>query len=283
MSKFLSAAAKQEFDDEVHHEFQSNMAGGLRETVTVRTGVIGNDHKFRKMGKGQAHERTAPSQDVVPMDVSHTLIPCPLSDWEAPEFTDIFNQAEVNFDERRELSFTIAMAMGRRLDQLIIDAMNASTSTAGSVDTNVGGANTDLNVAKARRAKRFLDDQGVFSSDRHIAVSALGLEAMLGETEVTSSDFNSVKALVQGELDTFLGFKWHTIETRLEGGLPKAATLRTNFAWHKAGLGLAIGIDITTEVNYIAVKTSWLSTGLFKAGACVRDTDGFVDITTTEP
>ncbi len=280
MSKTLSAAARQEFDSEVKHAFQT-MGSGLRQTVTVRNNVVGDAYKFRKMGKGVANQKPAQA-DVTPMDVTHNLINCPLEDWVAPEYTDIFNAAEVNFDEQQELAFVIAAALNRRLDQQIIDAMVAETAPAGTVATSVGGNNTNLNVAKLRQASRMLNDKGVPGMDRHIAVSAQALETMLGETEVGSADYNNVKALVQGDLDTFVGFKFHIIETRDEGGLPKSGSVRTNLAWHKSAVGLAIGIDIKTEVNYVPVKTSWLANGLMKSGAVSRDGDGIVKLSCTE-
>lgn len=279
MSIYLSAAAKQEFDTEVQHAFQT-AGSDLRNTVTLRTGVVGDIYKFRRMGKGMANQK--PTQAlVVPMNVEHELIDCPLANWNAPEYTDIFDAAEVNFDEQRELATTIAGAMGRRLDQMIIDAANAEGAPAGTVDTDVGGAGTDLNSAKVRRAARYLGDKGVPKAGRHLLHSSWALEAMLGEEATTSSDYNTIKALVNGELNTWVGFTFHEIETREEGGLPKPST-RTSLAYHESAIGLAIGIEIKTEVNYIPERTSWLANGILKAGAVSRDGDGVVKIATTE-
>lgn len=277
MSKTLSAAAQTEFDSEVKHAFQT--AGALKETVTSRNNVVGDTYKFRHMGKGLANQK--PSQaDVTPMDVAHSLITCTLENWNAPEYTDIFDAAEVNFDEQQELAATIAAALGRRCDQLIIDALAADVGS--TVDTAVGGAATGLNVDKLRRASRNLNDNGVPSTDRHIATSAEGLEQLLGETDATSADFNSVRALVNGEINSFVGFQFHVIETRVEGGLPRSGLIRDGFAWHKSAVGLAVGIEIRSEVNYIAQKTSWLCNGVMKAGAVVRDNEGVVKVQTTE-
>jgi hypothetical protein len=277
MSKNLSAAAKQEFDSEVKHAYQAE-GSGLRNTVTIRTGVVGDIYKFRKMGKGMANQK-ATSAEVTPMDITHDLISCTLQNWNAPEYTDIFDAAEVNFDEQKELASTIAMAMRRREDQLIIAALDAASSIAGTVTEDIGGTNSGLNVDKLRRASRYLNDQGVAMSDRHYLLKAEDLEVLLGETEATSSDYNTVKALVNGELDTFVGFKFHLIESRDEGGLPAGSSSEhLNFAYHKAAVGLAVGLDIRTEVNYIAQRTSWLCNGILKAGSVVRDTKGVVEI-----
>lgn len=278
MSKHLSAAAATQFDSEVLHEYQG--MGSLRTTVTVRTGVVGDTYKFRAMGRGLAVTRGAPQTDVTPMDVSHSLQTATLENWVAPEYTDIFDQAEVNFQERTELAQTIAGALLRREDQLIIDAFDASSAYAGTVTTAIGGADTDLNPAKLRRASRYLNAKGVPMAGRHLVHGALQLEALLGNTEATSSDFNTVKALVNGEVNSFVGFAFKLIEDRdaEEGGLTVAASVRDCYAYHSTSTGYASGIDPRTEVNYIAQKVSWLANGLLKAGAVVRNSNGLVKV-----
>ena len=83
--------------------------------------------------------------------------------------------------------------------------------------------------------------------------------------------------MVHGEVDTFLGFKFHVIETRDEGGLPEL----TNYAYHKKSIGLAVGIDMKTTIDWVAHKTSWLANGLFKAGSVAREAAGMVRMVTT--
>ena len=278
MSKTLSAAAATQFDSEVLHEYQG--MGSLRTTVTVRTGVVGDTYKFRHMGKGLAKLRGAPQTDVTPMDVAHSLQTATLENWVAPEYTDIFDAAEVNFQERAELAQTIAGALTRREDQLIIDAFDASSTYAGTVTIAIGGAATDLNPAKLRRASRYLNAKGVPASGRHLVHGALQLEALLGNTEATSSDYNTVKALVNGEINSFVGFKFQMIEDRSaeEGGLTVAAGVRDCYAYHTTSTGYASGIDPKTEVNYVPVKVSWLANGMLKAGSVVRNSNGLVKV-----
>lgn len=288
MSRELSSVAMTQFDTEVKHAYQT-MSATLAGTTSERKGITGSEYKFRKMGKGKATKRTAPSADAVPMNVDHELITCTLEDWNAPEYTDIFNAAEVNFDEVKELGMTIAGALGRRDDQLKIDAMAAGTFSATPtaaqgylVGTDVGGTGTNLNVAKLRRIKKHMDARGVPSMGRHITVSADGLEGLLGETQVTSSDYNAVKALVNGDVDTFLGFKFHMIDEREEGGLAKSGSVRDGYAYHESAIGYANGIDITTKVDWSTDKDSWKSTGYLKAGAVIRDIHGVVKYQATE-
>jgi hypothetical protein len=280
MSKNLSSVAQIQFDSMVKQAFQT--AGKLRNTVTIRNAVVGDTYKFRSMGKGLATQRTAPSADVIPMDVAHSLITCSLTNWDADEYTDIFDKAEVNFDEMSELSTVISSALGRRVDQLIIDSLIGAGSYAGTVTVNDGGTNTGMNMAKLRKAKRYMDDKGVPMEGRTMLLSAAGLESLLGETPVTSADYNSVKALVNGEINSFVGFNFITIETRTEGGLTLSTNTRDGFAYHKDAVGMAIGLDISTKVDYIPQKKSWLSAGQFKGGAVARDTDGIVKVQSYE-
>ena len=286
MSKNLSAAASKQFDTEVKHAYQA-LTARLAGTTTERKGVVGNEYDFRKMGKGLATQRTAPSSDAVPMNVDHALVTCTLTDWEANEYTDIFNSKEVNFDEVRELASTIAGALGRRDDQLKIDAMDGGTysttpvqgTSGGQVAVAVGGADTNMNIDKLRAAAKFLDDNEVPEMGRHIVATPSQKAALLAQTQVTSTDYANVKALVNGEIDTFLGFKFHWIGKRDEGGLTiDGNNVRSCYAWHESAIGYANGMDMTTNVDWIAHKKSWLSAGNLKAGAVIRDIDGIVEI-----
>jgi len=281
MSKFLSNAAVQEFDSEVKHEYQGTKS--LRETVTIRTGVVGDAYKFTRMGKGLANQK-ATQADVTPMDISHGRQTASLENWNAPEYTDIFDAAEVNFDEKSELATTIAKAIGRREDQLVIDAMAAATFAAtNDEDPDTGrvfdiSATRNFDLDSIRRAAGHLDDIEADESDRHIVLRAQAMQTLLEDTEVTSSDYNTVKALVNGTLNSYMGFQFHKIGTRKEGGLPGVAADRIAFAYHKSAVGLAIGIDMQTTIDWVAQKTSWLANGIFKAGAVAREAQGIVKI-----
>jgi hypothetical protein len=203
-----------------------------------------------------------------------------MSDYIAAEYSDIFSQQKVNFDERRELVQVVGNAIGRRMDQLVIDALNAS-STSLTVATTIGGAGTNMNIEKLIEAKKLLDANNVPSEGRCMIIHANNLAGMLGETEITSSDFATVKALVSGEVDTFMGFKFVTLGDRDEGGLPLPST-RTCFAFHKDAMGMGIGMNQKSEINYVPEKTSFLVSSMFSAGAVAIDDEGIVKISCTE-
>lgn len=279
MSVSLSNAFVTLFDAEVKQAYQGKAM--LVPAVRQRRGVEGSTVKFPKVGKGVATVRV-PQTDVTPLNVSFSTVTCTLADYNAAEYSDIFNQAKVNFDERQELVQVVASAMGRRQDQMILDALAAS-GTSLTVSNDIGGTDTNLNVAKLREAKRLLDKNNVPPEGRHIVIHGNGLASLLSETSVTSSDFNSVKALVQGDINSFLGFTFHTLGDRSEGGLAIDGSLdRTCFAFHQMAVGYAEGIGMRTEINYIPEKTSWLVNEVFSAGAITIDAEGIVQLTCRE-
>jgi hypothetical protein len=279
MSVSLSNAFVTLFDAEVKQAYQGKAM--LVPAVRQRRGVEGSIVKFPKVGKGVATVRV-PQTDVTPLNVAFSTVTCTLVDYNAAEYSDIFSQAKVNFDERQELVQVVASAMGRRQDQIILDALTAS-STSLTVANSIGGASTNLNVAKLREAKRLMDKNNVPPEGRHIIIHGNGLASLLSETSVTSSDFNSVKALVQGDINSFLGFTFHMLGDRSEGGLVIDGSLdRSCFAFHQMAVGYGEGIGMRTEINYIAEKTSFLVNEVFSAGAIAIDDEGIVKITCRE-
>lgn len=278
MTAGSSTNAITSFDAQVKQQYQ--MGSVLRNTVRVKTGVVGSTHKFPKMNKGTATPRV-PQSDVTPMGITHAVATATLTDWNAADYSDVYDLATLSFDERQELVSIATNAIGRRLDQMILDAMAAS-AYATQVSENIGGTNTGLNLAKLLRAKRLLDDNGVPATDRYIVCSARAVEQALAETEIGSGDFNILRPLLEGSLKRYAGFEIIMIESRDEGGLAVATNVRNNFAYHKQAVGLAIGLDMRTDVNWIPEKTSTLINTMFKAGAVTIDSNGVIDLLTYE-
>ena len=266
MSQNLSTVAATEFDTEVKHAYQGMKT--LRECVKTRNGVVGDTYDFRTMGKGAATPRTGSSADVVPMGIGHALVPATLVDYEAPEYTDIYDQATVNFDEVVELAQTIAGAMGRRDDQSIIDALSAGGT---SVDKSTATLTTPLLVLTDASSR--LNAVEAPMEERYFVCDESFINAMLNNTTIASADYNSIRLLMSGEVDSFMGFKFKVIgSARSEGGLGTDI----QYAFHKAAIGHAVGIDMKTRVDYIPHKTSWLSIGMWKAGSVAIDAEGII-------
>ncbi len=283
MSKFLSDVARTEFDSMVKPAYQGGSK--LRNTVSYRGNVVGDTYNFRLMGKGQGHKRSGSSSLVVPMDITHGLPAATLEDWEHPEYTDIFDQATVNFDEKNQLATTIGKAMGRTEDQIIIDVAVAGTYNTTATDAqgyDIAAGGTGFTTAKLRELRAYYEDLEVDETVT-IVTSGTGMERLLANTETTSSDYATVKALVGGTLenDTFMGFKFVTVGARrLEGGLGGSGLIA--YAWAPSAIGLASGnLNKSMGIDWIATRTSWLCNGTLKAGSTIIDPEGTARIAFT--
>ena len=279
----LSPAFVQLFDAEVHQAYQSSAV--LNGAARTRTGVVGSVVNFPKVGKGQASVRT-PATDVVPLNTAFSSVSCSLTDYVAAEYSDIFLQTKINFDERRELAQVVGNAIGRRQDQVLLDALgtaSAGSTVANTVVTTGSATASNLNVGKIIEAKKLLDKKNVPAQNRHMIIHANNLSGLLSDERAISSDFQTIQALVQGSINQMMGFTFHILGDRDEGGLSiDGSNDRTCFAFHQSAVGVAVGIAPSTEINYIAEKTSFLVTGKLSMGSVVIDTDGLVDVTCRE-
>lgn len=280
MSTTASVNFKTEFDPMVKQAYQGESL--LMGKVRTRTSVNAKTYSFPKLGKGIASLRI-PQTDVIPMNVVHTAVTATLVDWDASDYSAVEDLDKLAFDEKRELVMSAAKAIGRRLDQIIIDAMAAS-AFATQVDEDEGGTNTSLNIEKLTLTHQLLTANGVPMQGRTLLVNAKALRNFISETEVASSDFNTVRALASGRVDNYMGFDIVTMEDRTnEGGLPLyAANERNCFAFHRDAVGLALTNGTRSSVDWIPEKKSWLITSSITAGAVTVDTDGVIDVLTYE-
>lgn len=270
------------YDNEVKQAYQG--AAYIRNRVRVKSGVTGQTYDFRTMGSGTATQHTS-SELITPADYSHAKKPATLTNWRVGDYTDLFDQAETTVDERAELAQANGKSVGRAEDQLIIDALDAATGIAGTVDEDLGGTDSLINSAKLLRAKKYLMAKQARGGEHTILVNAAGLEGALSETNVTSADYQTFRALVDANLDekVAFGFKWMVIEDRAEGGLPTgSANIRLCFAFDRSAVGLAVGIEPKTYVDWIAERLSYLSQAVVKAGSTVIDPEGVVEVQSYE-
>ena len=272
------------FDSEVKQAYQASrsLAGLTRE----KNNVVGQTISFPKLGKGVATVRP-PQSDVTPLSLSYTNVTATMTNYIAAEYSDIFNQTKVNFNDRSELVQAVGGAIGRRMDQVTIDALVAASGTGTVANTiqedGSAGSAADLNTGKIRAAKKTLDAANVGMSDRTLLVHANNLSALLGQTTVQSSDYNSIKSLVSGDLNTWLGFNVVTIGDRDEDGLAiDGSSDRVCYAFHKSAVGVGMGMSQKTSVDYIPEKTSWLVASMFTGTGVAIDSPGIVKITCRE-
>lgn len=272
MSLKIDQVFQDAYDAEVKRAY--GQVGMLQGTVYTKTGVVGKFVYFRKKGKGMATQHIANAKRTA-MNVDFNQVQCNLQDWEAFDFVDKLSMKKINFTEVKELAEVAGDALGLRKDQIIIDAINSGYD---STNMKFGTSGQALTVATLISAITALDNNGVPSDERYFIHTAKQKADLLGTTQVTSADYNSVKALVNGEVGSFLGMKFICIAKRDEGGLPNDGTNDIGFIYHKRAVGFALGQDVQTEMSWVAERGAWIVGGDFSAGAVVIDDDGIAGI-----
>ena len=272
MSLKIEKVFQDAYDAEVKRAY--GQVGMLQGTVRTKTGVIGKSVYFRKKGKGLATKHV-PNANRLGMNVEFNQVPCVLQDWEAYDFVDKMSMKKINFAEIKELAEVAGDALGLRKDQIIIDALNTGYD---NVNMKVGNEGDALTVATLISAITKLDNEGVPSDGRTFIHSAKQKSDLLNTTQVTSADYNSVRALVGGVVDSFLGLSFKTIAKRLEGGLPTSGANDIGFIYHKDSVGFALGQEIQTEMSWVPERGAYIVGGDFSAGAVVIDDKGVVGV-----
>jgi hypothetical protein len=255
MSSQITTAFVQQYSANIQMLSQQ-MGSLLRDKVRVES-VVGKNAFFDQVGSVTAQLRTSRHADTPQIDTPHSRRRLSLADYEFADLIDQQDKVRLLIDPTSSYAQAAAMAMGRAMDDVLITAAlgTASTGETGTgtetVQTGVVKGTTGLTVAKLISAKDLLDKADVDPSiPRHIIVGPEQLGNLLGDSEVTSSDFNTVKALVRGELDSYLGFKF-TVSNRL----PKTGNDRTCIAYAQDGLLLGIGKDISARIDERADKS----------------------------
>jgi hypothetical protein len=251
MSTQVTTAFVQQYSANVQMLSQQ-MGSRLRDAVRVEN-MTGKNAFFDQVGKATAQKRTTRHADTPQIDTPHARRRVSLVDYEYADLIDDQDKVRMLIDPTSAYAQAAAAAMGRAMDDEIIAAAlgtaftgeTGSTSTALPAAQQIANGGADMSLAKLRQAKKILDLSDVDPSiPRYLACGPDQIEALLADTNVTSSDFNTVKALVQGEVNQFMGFNF-IVTNRLA----KSGDIRSCFAWAEDGLALAVGRDVMARID----------------------------------
>lgn len=261
MSFQVTTAFVQQYSTNVQLLLQQR-GSKLRDAVTVGSYTGKAAKAVEQIGAVTALKKTGRHSDTPLISTPHDARWVHPEDYEWADMIDDQDKLRMLIDPTSPYAMNGAYALGRSMDSAIVTAAlgtamtgeNGSTSTAFATATQqiaVGG--TGLTVAKLRAAKKIFlrNEVDVASDPLYMAVTAAQLDNLLGTTEVTSADYNTVKALVQGQVDSFMGFKF--IHTELLG-VDGSGDQRV-IAWAKSGLHLGLWNDITTKISERADKS----------------------------
>ncbi len=239
------------------------MGSKLRGSVDVEN-INGKNAFFDRVGVTAAQLRTSRHGDTPQIDTPHSIRRLSLADYEWADLVDDVDKVRMLVDPTSSYAKAAAAAMNRSIDDVIITAMNASANTgvAGGTSTALPStqktATSDqsdgLTIAKLLSAKKIMDNNDVDPSiKRYIVCGPQQISDLLGTTQVTSGDFNTIKALAQAEINSYLGFEFIT-STRLNMDATNTSD-RLVFAYTEDAVKLGIGKDIGAKISERADKS----------------------------
>jgi len=252
MSSQITTAFVEQYSNNV--QMLSQQKGSLlRDKVDSET-VQGKNAFFEQIGSVTAQVRSSRHAPTPQLDTPHARRRVSLADYEFADLIDDQDKVRTLIDPTSSYAQAAAFAMGRAMDDVIISAATGTsfTGVSGGTSTALPGtqaiteSGTDgLTIAKLSNAKRIMDLNSVDASiPRYIVVSPRQIDDLLGTTSVTSADFNTVRALVTGEVNTFMGFQF-IVSNRLS----IASSKRLCFAYAQDGIKLALGKDVMSRID----------------------------------
>ena len=252
MSSTITEAFVQQYSNNV--QMLSQQKGSLLRGVVDVESVVGKNAYFERIGQVSAQKRVSRHSDTPQIDTPHSRRRVSMSDYEFADLIDQQDRVRTLIDPTSQYALAAAYAMGRSMDDEIISAVagdafggeTGSTTIALPAGQKITESGTDgLTIAKLRSAKEIMDSQSIDPSiPRTIVISPKQVTDLLGTTEVTSSDFNTVKALANGEINTFLGFNF-IVSNRLTSSNSKRLCL----AFTNDAVKLALGKDVMTRID----------------------------------
>jgi hypothetical protein len=264
MSTTIETAFIKQFEREVHEAYQ-RQGSKLRATVRVKNGVQGASTTFQKVGRGSA--ATKSRHGTVPvMNVDHGTAEATLQDYYAGDWVDRLDELKVNIDERQILSNAGAHALGRKTDEMIINALSAAPNVAGNGTSGLT-KEVVLGAFETLGGNDVPDD-----GQRYAIIGWKQWSDLLGLPEFSSSDF-----VGDAELP-WLGTIWLP-----HSGLPiSAAGERKCFWYHKSAVGHAIGQDVTVDITWHGDRAAHFVSNSMSQGATLIDGAGVVTMLVKE-
>jgi hypothetical protein len=265
MASTINNAFITQFEAEVHMAYQ-RMGSKLKNLVRTVNNVNGSSVKFQKVAKGTANTK-ARHAEVVAMDLAHSNVSATLTDYYAADYVDKLDELKVNIDERQVIAQSAAYALGRKTDDIIIDKLKGATSIA----NNVSSSATGMTLIKAQNMMETFNTNDVpDDNQRYWVVGPKQWSNLLSVDQFSRVEYVGPNDLPFGNGMTakrWLGFLFF-----VHSGLT-VATDRQTLCFHKSALGVGVGTDVKTEVNYVPEKVSHLITSMISLGATIIDGD----------
>ena len=274
MATSIDQAFIKQFEREVHEAYQ-RQGSKLRSTVRTINNVKGASAVFQKVGKGTASTKS--THGMVPvMNLNHSNVECVLQDFYAGDRVDRLQELKVNIPERQVIASAGANALGRKTDDLIIDALKTA-STNVVADGNVGLTKAKILSAFETFGKTDVPDDG----NRFAVIGWKQWTELLAIPEFSSADYVGSSNLPYStvtQAKMWLGTIWMP-----HSALPVDGNdIRSCYFYHKTAIGHASGSDVQTDISWHGDRASHFINNMMSQGAVLIDGGGVVTINCDE-
>jgi len=285
MSFTIDQAFADHFDSNIQllsQQFESRLAM----TTMMKRGLIGEMASFELLDKTEAQDRPSRHADSPLVGTVHTKRWAVGRVKEWGELLDKDDEKSLLVSPGSSYARTGAAALNRAKDTSVITALRGSAKTGkdgtGSqalpAAQKIAVAAAGLTLSKITETSEKLNNAEFPEDDRFWVYGSQQLTNLLNDTTITSQDFNSVRLLMQGSIDSFMGFKWIRSER-----LDKTGNDRFNLAYHRSAIGFGMWQDNSSRLTERADKSFSLYVYLWNKVGSVRVEDkGVVEIACLE-
>ncbi len=270
MSTTIDQAFIKQFEREVHEAYQ-RQGSKLRNTVRTVTDVNGSSTVFQKVGKGTAS--TKATHGMVPvMNLDHSSIEVTLQDFYAGDWVDRLDELKTNIDERQIIAAAGANALGRKTDELIINALAAATTNE-IADSNIGLTKDKILEAFETFGENDVPDDG----QRFCIIGWKQWSELLSLEEFVNANYIGADSLPYSSITQakeWLGTIWIP-----HSGLPiDGNDVRSCYWYHKTAIGHAASSDVNTDISWHGDRAAHFVNNMISQGAGLVDESGIVTI-----
>ena len=251
------------FEADVHNAYQQQ-GSKLQSTVRSKSGIKGASTTFQVIGTATASTKTR-NEQIATNDISHVPVECTLTDYYSGQWVDSLDELKLGHDERKVLAQAGAYALGRKTDELIINALNGATQSIGE------GALTKERIMQAFTVlnKNDVPDDG----ERYGLLSPDAWNQLMSIEEFSNANYvgEAYPFLTGSETRKWMGIVWimHT-------GLPATDGGHSCFIYHKSAVGHASGQDIKTDITWHGDYAAHFVGNMMSQGACLIDDKGVI-------
>lgn len=297
MSVNLNKVAVEEFNTEMGMAYGAGKDAKVIDALKsigaeFVSGVTGESHRFQRVSKAFMQKRTTPTADVTPANLDYVAPKVILEDFYVAEYSDIFKREVSNTSEILTFVKVFMKALHVKQNQTAIDALEAGTYSAtltdetGLIAGSATGTGQAMSVELLTEIRQGFEDRGIdVEGNVVLFMSTKAKQQLFNDIKFTSGDFNTAMALMNGDMDKYLGFKLVSINDEFDAngikqqGLGKTGDIRNCYAVETDALGYAeASLEKESIIDWVPTKLSHQVAKLYRAGATLKNNEGVVKV-----